>query len=88
MKQVWKYQLLSAGLHQISAPIGVEFLSVQVQTGKPCIWALVDPDAKIQTIWLRVAGTGEPIAEMITRFIGTFQLYGGTLVLHVFEVQR
>ena len=88
MKTVFKYPLGLGGttiLHK-----GAEILSMQVQHGIPCVWALVDPDEKdVDKKSITVFGTGHPIDDnlILEKFIGTFQLNEGKLVFHVFETK-
>ena len=71
-------------------PKGAEILSVQVQADVLCLWALVDPDAKLQKRVIEILGTGNPIdvPGVTHKFIGTVQMRGGSLVWHVFEQER
>ena len=87
MKQVWKYQFSVQDHHSFRMPIGAQVLSVDVQQGAPCIWALVDPKADVEERHFRLAGTGHPINEVGLHFVGTFQLLGGSLIFHLFEVK-
>lgn len=85
-KQVWKFILDHQGVQVASMPIGAVILSVQVQNGNTCIWALVDPLAGITLRTFRIYGTGHPIAEYVNlKYIGTYQLNNGDLVFHIFE---
>lgn len=88
MKKIFKYPVPSEGEFQIMLPKGAQVLSVQTQKGKPCFWALVDPDEKQSDFRkFRLAGTGHPIeTENLRGFIGTFQLLNGDLIFHLFEV--
>jgi hypothetical protein len=81
---IWKYPFEVTDNVSISMPGGAQILTVQAQNDTPCVWALVDPEAPKQTHHFRVYGTGHPIDEP-GQYLGTFQLYGGSLVFHVFE---
>lgn len=88
MKSVYKYPVISDDYFQVDMPYGAAILSVQVQQGTPYMWALVDNKEELTiTRKFRLAGTGHAINsnENFT-FIGTFQLYDGELVFHLFEV--
>lgn len=63
---------------------GAMLLHVDVQDGRPYLWALVDPDATPTKRCFRLAGTGH---EMVGRmeYVGTVLLHGGKLVFHLFE---
>lgn len=88
--KIFKYQLpIEAENAKVMLPEGAVILSLQVQNGEPCMWALVD-DAKPPVVrWLRWAGTGHYISIDELRdlnFIGTVQL--GAYVFHLFEKIR
>ena len=78
MKTIHKYT--------IELPSGAEILTCQFQRGNLCLWALVNPDAPLETRIIRVYGTGHPVkADIVQRYIGTVQDRAGYLVWHVFE---
>lgn len=87
-REVWKFPLPVPGpdVFGIELPAGAEVLTVQVQAGRPCIWALVSPSAPPEGRLFRIAGTGHPIAERLGAYVGTFQFEGPGLVFHLFEV--
>jgi hypothetical protein len=84
MKTVYKYPLLIADVQEARLPLGAQLLSVQMQNGHPCLWALVDTEAPKGYRKIIMTGTGTP-AENVGRHISTFQMNGGALVWHVFE---
>lgn len=87
MKTVWKYTLNSDDILEISLPSGSLVLSVQEQNGEPQMWVLVNSEETIfEKRFFRLSGTGHPIRENIKSFIGTFQLYKGSFVGHLFEI--
>jgi hypothetical protein len=88
--KVYKYQVSANDYFELELPIGAQVLTVDVQYATVCLWAIVDPNAKTETRRFRVAGTGHDIVEPPSKldYIGTFQLHGGMLVFHVFEVLR
>ena len=86
-KTIWKFSIEAADLFGVDMPEGSEILSVQEQHGKPCIWALVDPGRKKVNRTFCIYGTGHPVGNVESKkFIGTFQLAGGNLVFHLFEL--
>jgi hypothetical protein len=86
MKTVWKYILDVVDYQQIDMPRGAEILSVQAQGGTACIWVLVDPTNDKELRGVHMHGTGHPIdIAGHGRFVGTFQLLDGRLVLHLWE---
>ena len=87
-QRIWKYQLEVTDGQNISMPKGAEILTVQVQDGSPCLWALVDPKAETEIRFIEIFGTGNPVLSDIgasRKYISTFQMLEGRLVLHAFE---
>lgn len=86
-KSIWKFQLETTDIQIIEMPADVEILTIQIQNGVPCIWALVSPDAPKRKVAFEIYGTGNPVPENAKRkYIGTYQLEKGALVFHCFEV--
>lgn len=85
-KVVYKYPLQMADVQNIAMPAGAKPLSVQVQKGVPCLWALVDPLNESTVREVRIAGTGHQLPDSVhaDEFVSTFQLHNGTFVFHVF----
>ena len=72
----------------ISFPKDAEFLSVQVQDGNICLWALVDPEAETEIRFIEIFGTGSPVLYdmgVSRKHISTFQMDAGLFVYHAFE---
>lgn len=89
--KIYKYPFAVNDTAAIAMPLGACILSLQVQHGVPCLWALVDPEQPVETRSFRIFGTGEEIDIDIpvvtrSRYIGTFQLLGGDFIWHMFEV--
>jgi len=84
--RIWKYTLAVTDRQSLSMPDGAHVLSVQVQGGMPQLWALVDEKAPQSLRHFDLYGTGNPVPSCPKKFIGTFQLHGGGLVFHLFEV--
>lgn len=85
-KTIWKYEI-SPEKVSIEMPKGAEILSVQIQDGNPCIWALVNPKNEPKEKVIEIFRTGHeiPCDGIVRNFIGTFQMFGGNLVFHLFE---
>jgi hypothetical protein len=79
MKSIWKFPLGDSTHPTLTMPVGAEILSVQVQHGKPQLWALVDPDAPKEVRSFYVYGTGWDVEQNTLRFIGTVQMQGGVV---------
>jgi hypothetical protein len=92
MKVIWKFFLEPDAIDGIEMPRGAEILSVGVQHGGPKLWAICDDRAPTAKRRISVVGTGHGmtgrgLADVsAAEFIGTFQLQGGALVFHVFDL--
>ena len=87
MKIIYKYFYpMPSSTGFIPMPVGAEVLCVQEQNGCACIWALVDPKNEIETRSFFLVGTGEPMPDNPSKYIGTFQLSDGRYVGHIFEL--
>lgn len=91
---IWKFALpVDTDDFTVPLPAAVT-LTVQLQRGIPVLWAAVMPataeEGKRKPARFRWVGTGQPIPEVIKSlpqsFVGTVQLHGGDLVLHLFRV--
>lgn len=85
-KAVYKYDIPSFKASEIQMPEGAQILSLQVQDGRPRIWALVNPEARPKAREFMVVGTGHEIERENIRHIGTWQQMDGALVWHLFEI--
>lgn len=86
-KAVWKFPIPVADRFSIRMPIEAKPLCVMAQREEMQLWALVDPALPPTTRHFRLAGTGHEIAESIKAYIGSVQLAGGDLILHLFEIE-
>jgi len=87
---IWKFPLSANTTQGVSMPKDAEILSVQVNRGVICLWALCDPDAEVEDRAFAVFGTGHRYSDVIfdkfaDRYIGTVQMGSGVLVWHVLE---
>lgn len=87
MQKVFKYEIHDLAMREIELPKGAQMLSVQMQGGKPCLWALVDPNAPKEKRPILIIGTGHTLTEPVYRHVSTFQMLGGNLIWHFFECQ-
>jgi len=88
MKTVWKYEI-NLYRQSFSLPKDSKILTVQTQNNIPCIWVLVDTEQKEEERRYEIYGTGHRIDPTLNlEYIGTFQVDGGTLVFHLFEVKE
>lgn len=89
MRAVYKYTIPLDDVVSVELPTGSKILCVQSQRDDPQIWALVDPTFPVEkeTRTFRIVGTGHQIDDLeCENYIGTFQIRGGSLVFHVFEI--
>lgn len=86
MTKVYKFPLEISDEQKVSMPEGAKVLTVQVQKGKPCIWAECNPDVKSVLRTFLIRGTGHPIDDEIKKeYIGTIQMCDDSIIFHVFE---
>lgn len=81
--RIWKFELGFTDFQQIWMPSGAKILTVQIQNGIPCLWAMVDSIAEYEWRNIGIVGTGNPI-NFKGEYIDTIQLDG--FVWHVFEI--
>lgn len=80
---IHKYTLQITDRQQVTMPKGAVMLCVQVQSGRLCLWAQVDPDEKRQEHReIVIYGTGHPMPDCPGDYIGTGQVSG--FVWHVY----
>lgn len=87
MKTIWKFTLKPDTITHLEMPKEAKILTVQAQNNDVCMWAIVDTDNAIEERKFEIYGTGHNLPEAILHqeYIGTLQLYNGTLVFHLFE---
>ena len=85
MNVIWKFPLTNEET-PIEAHV-VEFLTVQMQDGTPCVWAIVDPDRQPNRYKVSSIGTGWECNRIdAPKYIGTVQQ--GMYVWHYFWEQE
>jgi hypothetical protein len=84
MRAIYKFPLRTTDHQEIYLPVGAEILTVQIQHGVPCLWALVEGDDPVTKHGITIVGTGHPVADVGT-YLGTYQLNSGAMVFHVFN---
>ena len=87
--KIWKYQIgtkiVTDNTVQVDMPKGAEIICVQAQREIPCVWALVDPEAQLETRYFYIAATGDDVPGG-GRYVGTVFQHDGAYVWHIFEV--
>lgn len=87
-KKIFKYELDSVTRQTIIMPEGATILSAQVQNGRLCLWASVDPDGGPDHREFVLVGTGDDAPPEPSKHLATIQVSGGSVVLHLFEQLR
>lgn len=86
MQTIHKFTLNTNNVQVLALPRFSECLSLQVQNGKPQLWALVDTEQTAAEFTVICFGTGHEVPRLPPshKFLGTAQLASGSLVLHFF----
>lgn len=66
MMTVYKYPLLILDEQEVEIPNGADLLTVQMQNGKPCLWALVETQSPPVKRKILIRGTGHPAENVGT----------------------
>lgn len=88
MITIYKYQIPIKDKFEIEMHRGAVILSVQVQRGIPCLWAMVDKEMSKGMRKFILLGTGHDSgldSSSRLNYTGTFQLHDETEVYHLFE---
>lgn len=89
MLRIYKYPFEVEDTLYIEMPHGASILTVQTQSGVPCIWAIVDDEQPPDIYRFKLVGTGHSIdipKASLDHYIGTFQLIEGGFIGHLFQV--
>ena len=85
---IWKFPVSTtgSGRFELRLPKNAKVLDVQLQGNLPQMWVQLNPDEKrfVRTKF-EVIVTGEQFEIGDFSYIGTFQLYGGTIVGHIYK---
>lgn len=84
--RIWKWDLELVGQQRVNMPIGTKLLAAQLQRGELKIWGLCNEAYPLKSRVISVYGTGNPMPDDPGEFVGTFQMSGGSLVFHVFDL--
>ena len=84
-KTIWKSEFPVQDRFELRMPAKAEILDVQAQRNIPCIWYTCDPDNDNENRKFLLVGTGHPMTHEKVSYIGSFQLFDGDLVFHLFE---
>lgn len=88
IKTIWKFPIRIDDEQVIEMPEDAIILDIQMQGDTPCLWALVEPGNPVKERKILVAGTGHEREDLAgpAIHIGSFQMLGGRLVFHAFEL--
>lgn len=86
-KFVLRYDRLGDGRCVVEMPEGAKVLRVAEQYQEPALWAECDPEARTVGREFVIVGTGHQVPADAKVYLGTAMLFGGQLVLHVYEVK-
>lgn len=87
MITIWKYPFPVQDEFELTMRRTARVLSVQMQNGRPAMWASVETDAPDVRRKFFVRGTGHYTNDIVgCRYLGTIQ--DGPLVWHVFDSEQ
>jgi len=84
-KAIFKYTLDADRSSDLLMPVGAKILHVHGQNDEMCVWAIVDPDAPMETRKFSIYGTGHPMNDEPEVYIGSLHIFEEREVYHVFE---
>jgi len=85
MKTIWKFEIELTDNQNVMMPMEAKILTVQIQHGKVCVWAIVDPEQPLERRYFYLRGTGHPSDGMDEmQYVGTVQDRQGFLIWHIF----
>jgi hypothetical protein len=82
VRTIHKYPLAITDTQVIESHSFAHPLTVQMQNGQLCLWAVVDTSRRVATYPVTVVGTGHPMQETPGHYVGSAQ--DGPFVWHVF----
>ena len=87
MRTIYKYPLLFHSKQTITTNPNPKILCVQIQNNRPFIWVEVDAmNDGAHMFTIEIFGTGHEMPEAKRKYIGTYQLHGGTEIYHVYKL--
>lgn len=85
MYAVWKYQVPQVNQFTLEMPENARVLTLQLQYGAPVLFAAVNTESPLVKRRFGIIATGTSVEFKLPKYVGTFQLFGGNTVLHLFE---
>jgi len=86
--KVLKWQLEVKDYQTLLLPKGAKVLDIQPKGESVYLWALCDLEADKEPRKFAIYGTGYPVPEEPGQYQATVQLYEGSFVGHIFEVEQ
>lgn len=71
--RIFKYPIQTIDSFTIEMPEGAQFLTVQMQDGRPYLWATVNIGLPATPHVFHVVGTGIPMPTVPVLYVGTWQ---------------
>lgn len=85
-QRMYKYMLkISTATQVVKMPLTAKIMTLQLQEGNPCMWALVDPAEELVDRTFDTYGTGQQLPGGYQEYVGTYVLDEMEYVGHVFE---
>ena len=84
MKKIFKYELSFENRTFLKMPEKSEIMDIQIQNGKPVMWAMVEPDSREIEVKINIYGTGWTIDHLATKDEYLATICDGELVFHFF----
>lgn len=84
MNTIHKTILEISDKQSITIPSDAEIICAREQFDNVCIWYSCS-DVPLSVRWIFIVGTGHPLPNQNTKYLGTASLREGNLILHVFE---
>ncbi len=85
MQTIHKYPIEITDSQEVMLPDGARILTVQLQHGQACLWALVESENPLKPRRILSYGTGHPVSDSNMQYISTIQIEGSSLVFHFFS---
>ena len=86
-RTIWQYTLPRGERVSLELPRDAQFLHLHQQNDtEVCLWFLADIREPRVTRYFLMITTESKAPPLAARYLGTAHLHGGSLVVHVFEV--
>lgn len=87
--KIFKFILMSVPGQIVRMPAKSEIMDVQIQSGVPVMWALVDDSSEIIDVKINMYWTGEELRKSNSEEIYLATVQDGEIVCHFFmEVEK